>query len=728
MHNQSIQNLGIPHIIQENVYRIVDSTAAAAALLTIMLIDFLFCLVFTLYLLLATSSSVLNVSYIVVDWITAIVFTADVIARLYSYGLRFYFHGPSRIAELLLSILNLVFIIAYAISSSPWLLIIRYLRLLRVLSSALGWRERQLMWKTRLQLESLARVLETSRADKLTKWKIEAEAIALGDRAGQGAFGTVFAGLFRGTLVAIKQISFIDTEQTMSSFEDEAITLVNLRHPNVVLFMGFVQEPEKLWILTEYCSRGSLRDVLDDGDHSLTEGRILKLALGAARGLAYLHGQDPPVLHLDLKTSNVLISSGWDAKLGDFGLSRSMDNIEKDWFSGTMQYAAPEILEANVFTTAADIYSFGICLWEMAAKELPFQGMSPTSVLWGVVKKSLRPSLAKLRCTSATGTGRGGPAARNGNSKVKGISKDGGTTSGSMTFSPKSSEDMVSQVRRADKVLSNDLDARIKDSHHERRLQRASPGATVRTTGRSLEDVRNENQPIKRRSVMTRAPVTGNASEGGSSLSNLTNKVTATIQMFDDRPPIVKKRGEDGSFDGMKGDGARESFGRNNSSDASGASYQKSVAARLKLSLISKRGGKQGGGQVEQTRSNSVGSASGGSFDGGEKSVIEDEGDPFMRRLATWRVTRQEGMGGSCVREWEDDEDDVVEGDAGNLVTKNLGDKKGWGKREEAAVQVPAEYVELIEKCWAQDPSERPSAGEIVWRLVILIDGQMREK
>lgn len=340
--------------------------------------------------------------YLAVDVVLTCLYSFEVVLRVFVYGQAGYFRNGAMAADFVVVALSAVLTLFGHVCAQPIVMgLARFLRLCRVATVAVIARERQFtrrFQRNEAELELLL-AMEKSEAGKLIKWRIESESIALGDKMGLGGFGEVYMGLFRGTLVAVKQLFQAhnpDTDGAALTIEDEAVTLVNLRHPNVVLFMGFVHEPAKLWIVMEYCSRGSLREQLADSSTRLTRNRILKFALGAARGLAYLHGQDPPVLHLDLKTANILISSGWDAKLADFGLSRTVDNIQNNTFAGTVQYSAPEILEANTFSSAADIYSFGICLWELAARQLPFQGISVMEVLWGVVKENLRPDLSIL--------------------------------------------------------------------------------------------------------------------------------------------------------------------------------------------------------------------------------------------------------------------------------------------------------------------------------------------
>ncbi|CAN8069487.1 unnamed protein product [Agarophyton chilense] len=732
----------LPIATREIVYRIIDSIPAAIFFIMLSLIDYC-----TASASILTQSHVYLRFYRVLDWITAIAFFLDVNARLYSYGFWFYIHGLVRSFEYVLSLVNFIFVAAYVLTGAHWLLITRYIRLFRMLTTSLRLRDRHLKWRTRLELESLAQVLETERSEhsKLTKWRIYSNAIAIGERAGQGGFGTVYSGLFRGTLVAVKQISPSEQHTTVSCIEDEAITLVNLRHPNVVLFMGFVNETSKLWIVTEYCSRGSVRDRLDAGDAALTEGRILKLALGAARGLAYLHGQQPPVLHLDLKTSNILISSGWDAKLGDFGLSKSIDNIENNWFYGTMQYAAPEILEANKFTTAADVYSFGICLWEMATKEIPYEHMDPAAVLWGVVKSNLRPPLEKLVCSSTATMGgekestsmppanilpenrtvcvpaspafvkRGScgastisPSSFSGIRQLPSGNRVSQTTSyknQTRTVIPISVQETMVTARVSPMANRHVPVSLVPPFHFKQEFQeveRSKEDREMMLSSETFAEISEEvDSTVKKWSNRRRIQKGARGEPNSVGLNNLSTKVTATIQMFDDRPPIIRRKDDEGSVDA-----SLEAVG--SGGDASSVPGSPRFPSMMRQNIIPKSIGRAYHRKTFSQNAN-VGN--------NPSTHSEEDSDPFMRRLANFSKRT-------------DNANKFKVGKAG--VRSGVFKKETFDEQKDSAgcraAKVPQEYIDLIQKCWAQNADERPTASELVWQLVIMMDCQMREK
>ena len=153
----------------------------------------------------------------------------------------------------------------------------------------------------------------------------------------------------------------------------------NLRHPHIVRFLGACLEPLHMSILFELCAT-SLYDVLHVTRQSLTIKYSIQVLKQVALGIFYLHQCKLPVLHLDLKSANVLLDEHGVAKVCDFGLS----HIKKETAvitarMGSPQWSAPEILRGKPHDESADTYSFGILLYEIMSCELPYSCLLYTS-------------------------------------------------------------------------------------------------------------------------------------------------------------------------------------------------------------------------------------------------------------------------------------------------------------------------------------------------------------
>ena len=147
----------------------------------------------------------------------------------------------------------------------------------------------------------------------------------------------------------------------------------SLRHPNIVMFMGAcTKSPGNLAIVLEFCKNNCLWALLQDLRIPLSWEKRYELAIGVAKGMQYLHSFSVPVLHRDLKSLNVLLDEYYTPKIADFGWTRLL--AEKMTLKvGTFQWMAPEVIVSKHYTEKADVYSFGIILWEIASREPPFK-------------------------------------------------------------------------------------------------------------------------------------------------------------------------------------------------------------------------------------------------------------------------------------------------------------------------------------------------------------------
>ncbi|XP_030447197.2 serine/threonine-protein kinase PBL34-like isoform X2 [Syzygium oleosum] len=197
---------------------------------------------------------------------------------------------------------------------------------------------------------------------------------------GEGGFGCVFKGWIEengtapvkpgtGLTVAVKTLNH-DGLQGHKEWLAEISFLGNLRHPNLVKLIGYCIEDDQRLLVYEFMPRGSLENHLFRRSLPLPWSIRLKIALGAAKGLAFLHEEaERPVIYRDFKTSNILLDADYNAKLSDFGLAKDAPEGDKTHVStrvmGTYGYAAPEYVMTGHLTSKSDVYSFGVVLLEM---------------------------------------------------------------------------------------------------------------------------------------------------------------------------------------------------------------------------------------------------------------------------------------------------------------------------------------------------------------------------
>jgi tRNA A-37 threonylcarbamoyl transferase component Bud32 len=239
--------------------------------------------------------------------------------------------------------------------------------------------------------------------------EISWEELELKERVGAGSFGTVYRADWHGSDVAVKVLMDQDVgEAQLKEFLREIAIMKRVRHPNVVLFMGAVTKCPHLSIVTEYLPRGSLFRLINKAANGemLDLKRRLRMALDVAKGINYLHCLNPPIVHWDLKTPNMLVDKNWSVKVGDFGLSRFKANtfISSKSVAGTPEWMAPEFLRGEPSNEKCDVYSFGVILWELLTMQQPWSGLGPAQVVGAVafqnrrlpIPKDTSPELAAL--------------------------------------------------------------------------------------------------------------------------------------------------------------------------------------------------------------------------------------------------------------------------------------------------------------------------------------------
>lgn len=226
---------------------------------------------------------------------------------------------------------------------------------------------------------------------------------------GEGGFGYVFKGWIEengtgpakpgsGITVAVKSLK-PDGLQGHREWVAEVDFLGQLHHPNLVKLIGYCIEDDQRLLVYEFMTRGSLENHLFRRTIPLPWSNRIKIALGAARGLAFLHGGTEPVIYRDFKTSNILLDVEYNSKLSDFGLAKAGPQGDNTHVStrvvGTYGYAAPEYVMTGHLTSKSDVYSFGVVLLEILTGKRSMDKKRPSGeqnlVTWA------RPFLADKR-------------------------------------------------------------------------------------------------------------------------------------------------------------------------------------------------------------------------------------------------------------------------------------------------------------------------------------------
>ncbi|XVF75917.1 hypothetical protein PTKIN_Ptkin13bG0225300 [Pterospermum kingtungense] len=203
------------------------------------------------------------------------------------------------------------------------------------------------------------------------------------NKLGKGGFGTVYKGVWKEEEIAVKRVSK-KSHQGNQEFIAEVTTIGNLNHKNLVKLIGWCYENKELLLVYEYMPNGSLDKFIfydekegKEYQPSLSWETRLNIVQGVAEALDYLHnGCEKRVLHRDVKSSNIMLDSEFNARLGDFGLARTIQQREKTHHStieiaGTPGYMAPETFLISRATVETDVYSYGVLLLEVVCGRKP---------------------------------------------------------------------------------------------------------------------------------------------------------------------------------------------------------------------------------------------------------------------------------------------------------------------------------------------------------------------
>ncbi|KAK7255516.1 hypothetical protein RIF29_28929 [Crotalaria pallida] len=189
---------------------------------------------------------------------------------------------------------------------------------------------------------------------------------------GRGGFGPVYHGFIDDIQVAVKMLSQ-SSVQGYQQFVAEVKLLMRVHHRNLTSLIGYCNEASSVGLIYDYMAKGNLHEHLS-GKHSmaklLTWEDRLRIAVDSAQGLEYLHnGCKPPIIHRDVKCTNILLNENFQAKLADFGLSKSLPTDGSTHvtatIAGTPGYLDPEFTVSNRLTEKSDVYSFGVVILEI---------------------------------------------------------------------------------------------------------------------------------------------------------------------------------------------------------------------------------------------------------------------------------------------------------------------------------------------------------------------------
>ncbi|KAJ4714595.1 putative Kinase [Melia azedarach] len=201
---------------------------------------------------------------------------------------------------------------------------------------------------------------------------------AEGGKLGEGGFGGVYKGLLnnQNTEIAVKRVSR-GSKQGKKEYISEVRIISRLRHRNLVQLIGWCHEKGELLLVYEFMPNGSLDSHLFGRKATLSWSVRYKIAVGLASALLYLHEEwEQCVVHRDIKSSNVMLDSNFNAKLGDFGLARLVDHdlgSQTTVLAGTMGYLAPECVTTGKASKESDVYSFGVVALEIACGRKPVE-------------------------------------------------------------------------------------------------------------------------------------------------------------------------------------------------------------------------------------------------------------------------------------------------------------------------------------------------------------------